>query len=134
MSMMEKNNREVLVRSQDGRVYRRFDFPLEVMSPEDWNVNIADEREKRSGFVLVMGYTTPIAEYTEEKHAIHVMNYLLAKRNHYMFDDVGDVKSIILNVPTDDVVKQTLEENLLDGIPLKEKDIDEGNKNESVSE
>ena len=134
MSMTEKNNREVLVRSQDGRIYRKFDFPLEVMSPEDWNVNIADEREKRSGFVLVMGYTTPIAEYKEEKHAIHVMNYLLAKRNHYMFDDVGDVKSIILNVPTDDVVKQTLEENLLDGIPSKEKDIDEGNNNERVSE
>lgn len=119
MSMMEKSDREILVRSQDGRVYRKFDFPLEVMSPEDWNVNIADEREKRSGFVLVMGYTTPIAEYKEEKHAIHVMNYLLAKRNHYMFDDVGSVRSIILNVPTDEEVKLTPEENLIDGIPVK---------------
>lgn len=119
MSMTEKNDREILVRSQDGRVYRRFDFPLEVMSPDDWNVNIADEKEKRSGFVLVMGYTTPIAEYKEEKHAIHVMNYLLAKRNHYMFDDVGSVKSIILNVPTNEEVKLTPEENLIDGIPSK---------------
>ena len=110
---------EILVRSQDGRVYRRFDFPLEVMSPEDWNVNITDEREKRSGFVLVMGYTTPIAEYKEEKHAIHIMNYLLAKRNHYMFDDVGSVKSIILNVPTDEAVRKTPEENLIDDIPIK---------------
>ena len=132
MSMTEKNDREILVRSQDGRVYRRFDFPLEVMSPEDWNVNIADEREKRSGFVLVMGYTTPIAEYKEEKHAIHVMNYLLAKRNHYMFDDVGSVKSIILNVPTDEDVKKTPEENLIDGIPVKENN--EVTKNESISE
>jgi len=119
VSMTEKNDREILVRSQDGRVYRRFDFPLEVMSPDDWNVNIADEKEKRSGFVLVMGYTTPIAEYKEEKHAIHVMNYLLAKRNHYMFDDVGSVKSIILNVPTNEEVKLTPEENLIDGIPSK---------------
>ena len=132
MSMMEKNDREILVRSQDGRVYRKFDFPLEVMSPEDWNVNIADEREKRSGFVLVMGYTTPIAEYKEEKHAIHIMNYLIAKRNHYMFDDVGSVKSIILNVPTDEDVKKTPEENLIDGIPVKENN--EVTKNESISE
>lgn len=131
---MEKNDREILIRSQDGRVYRKFDFPLEVMSPEDWNVNIADEREKRNGFVLVMGYTTPIAEYTEEKYAIHVMNYLLAKRNHYMFDDVGSVKSIILNVPTDETVRKTPEENLIDGIPAKEDNANGGNENESVSE
>lgn len=133
VNMMEKNDKEILVRSQDGRIYRKFDFPLEVMSPEDWNVNITDEREKRSGFVLVMGYTTPIAEYAEEKHAIHVMNYLLAKRNHYMFDDVGNVKSIILNVPTDEAVKLTPEENLIDGVPVKEERVDGGNENESVS-
>lgn len=116
---MEKNKMEVIVRSQDGRVYRKFDFPLEVVSPEDWNVNVENEQEKKHGFVLLMGYTTPIAEYTEEKHAIHVMNYLLAQRNHYMFDDVPNVKSIILNVPTDEIVKQTPDENLLDGIPVK---------------
>ena len=116
---MGKTEREVLVRSQDGRVYRKFDFPLEVVSPEDWNVNVENEQEKKHGFVLLMGYTTPIAEYTEERHAIHVMNYLLAQRNHYMFDDVPNVKSIILNVPTDELVKQTPDENLLDGIPVK---------------
>lgn len=116
---MEKNKMEVIVRSQDGRVYRKFDFPLEVVSPEDWNVNVENEQEKKHGFVLLMGYTTPIAEYTEEKHAIHVMNYLLAQRNHYMFDDVPNVRSIILNVPTDELVKQTPDENLLDGIPVK---------------
>lgn len=117
--MMGKTEREVLVRSQDGRVYRKFDFPLEVVSPEDWNVNVENEQEKKHGFVLLMGYTTPIAEYEEERHAIHVMNYLLAQRNHYMFDDVPNVKSIILNVPTDELVKQTPDENLLDGIPVK---------------
>lgn len=117
--MTMKTEREVLVRSQDGRVYRKFDFPLEVVSPEDWNVNVENEQEKKHGFVLLMGYTTPIAEYEEERHAIHVMNYLLAQRNHYMFDDVPNVKSIILNVPTDELVKQTPDENLLDGIPVK---------------
>ena len=118
--MMGKTEREVLVRSQDGRVYRKFDFPLEVVSPEDWNVNVENEQEKKHGFVLLMGYTTPIAEYEEERHAIHVMNYLLAQRNHYMFDDVPNIKSIILNVPTDEIVKQTPEENLIDGVPTKE--------------
>ena len=118
--MMGKTEREVLVRSQDGRVYRKFDFPLEVVSPEDWNVNVENEQEKKHGFVLLMGYTTPIAEYEEERHAIHVMNYLLAQRNHYMFDDVPNVKSIILNVPTDEIVKQTPEENLIDSVPTKE--------------
>lgn len=117
--MTMKTEREILVRSQDGRVYRKFDFPLEVVSPEDWNANVENEQEKKHGFVLLMGYTTPIAEYTEERYAIHVMNYLLAQRNHYMFDDVPNVKSIILNVPTDELVKQTPDENLLDGIPVK---------------
>lgn len=125
---MEKNNMEILVRSQDGRVYRKFDFPLEVVSPEDWNVNITDEREKRSGFVLVMGYTTPIAEYKEEKHAIHVMNYLLAKRNYYMYDSQPDIKSVILNVPSDELVKQTADEDLLDGIPVKKEVEDNGDQ------
>lgn len=115
-----KSDKEVLIRSQDGRVYRKFDFPLEVISPEDWNANVENPQEKRRGFVLVMGYTTPIAEYKEERHAIHVMNYLLAKRNYYMFDAPSKIKSIILNVPTDEIVKQTPDENLLDGMPSKE--------------
>ena len=114
---VNKSDKEVLIRSQDGRVYRKFDFPLEVISPEDWNVNIENPREKRRGFVLVMGYTTPIAEYEEERHAIHVMNYLLAKRNYYMFDAPSKIKSIILNVLTDEIVKQTPEENLLNEMP-----------------
>lgn len=123
---MNESDKEVLIRSQDGRVYRKFDFPLEVISPEDWNANVGNPQEKRRGFVLVMGYTTPIAEYEEERHAIHVMNYLLAKRNYYMFDDKSNLRSIILNVPTNESVKETPNENLLDGIPFAK-----GDKNET---
>ena len=114
---VNKSDKEVLIRSQDGRVYRKFDFPLEVISQEDWNANVENPQEKRRGFVLVMGYTIPIAEYEEERHAIHVMNYLLAKRNYYMFDAPSKIKSIILSVPTDEIVKQTPEENLLNEMP-----------------
>lgn len=116
---MEKSEVEILIRSQDGRVYRKFDLPLEVVSPEDWNEEVYG-RDKKQGYVLTMGYTTPIAEYKEEKHAIHVMNYLLAKRNYYMFDSgASNLKSVILNVPTDELVRQTADEDLLDGIPVK---------------
>ena len=131
MNMTEKNDketREILVRTQDGCQYKKFEFPIYVVSADEWNKN---EEENRHGYVLAMFFTC-IGEYEEKKHAIHVMNYLLAKRNHYMFDDVGSVKSIILNVPTDEVVKLTPEENLIDGIPVKENN--EVTKNESISE
>lgn len=116
--MTEKNDketREILVRTQDGCQYKKFDFPIYVASADEWNKN---EEENRHGYVLAMFFTC-IGEYEEKKHAIHVMNYLLAQRNHYMFDDVPNVKSIILNVPTDELVRQTPDENLLDGIPVK---------------
>lgn len=116
--MTEKNDketREILVRTQDGCQYKKFEFPIYVASADEWNKN---EEENRHGYVLAMFFTC-IGEYEEKKHAIHVMNYLLAQRNHYMFDDVPNVKSIILNVPTDELVKQTPDENLLDGIPVK---------------
>lgn len=116
--MTEKNDketREILVRTQDGCQYKKFEFPIYVASADEWNKN---EEENRHGYVLAMFFTC-IGEYEEKKHAIHVMNYLLAQRNHYMFDDVPNVKSIILNVPTDELVRQTPDENLLDGIPVK---------------
>lgn len=131
MNMTEKNDgvtREILVRTQDGCQYKKFEFPIYVVSADEWN---KDEEENRHGYVLAMFFTC-IGEYEEKKHAIHVMNYLLAKRNHYMFDNVGSVKSIILNVPTDEAVKLTPEENLIDGIPVKENN--EVTKNESISE
>lgn len=116
--MTEKNDketREILVRTQDGCQYKKFEFPIYVASADEWNKN---EEENRHGYVLAMFFTC-IGEYEEKKHAIHVMNYLLAQRNHYMFDEVPNVKSIILNVPTDELVRQTPDENLLDGIPVK---------------
>ena len=118
VNMTEKNDketREILVRTQDGCQYKKFEFPIYVVSADEWNKN---EEENRHGYVLAMFFTC-IGEYEEKKHAIHVMNYLLAQRNHYMFDNVPNVKSIILNVPTDELVKQTPDENLLDGIPVK---------------
>ena len=114
--MTEKTEREILVRTQDGCQYKRFEFPLYVVDANEWNEN---EEENRHGYVLAMFFTC-IGEYKEKKHAIHVMNYLLAQRNHYMFDDdVSHLKSIILNVPTDELVRETPDENLLDGIPVK---------------
>ena len=117
VNMTEKNDgvtREILIRTQDGCQYKNFEFPIHVVSADEWNKN---EEENRHGYVLAMFFTC-IGEYEEKKHAIHVMNYLLAQRNHYMFDDVPNVKSIILNGPTDELVKQTPDENLLDGIPV----------------
>ena len=105
MSMTEKTEREILVRPQDGMGYCEFELPLYVTGSDET-------------YYVYMG-SGWIGKYTERKHAVHVMNYLLAQRNHYMFDDVGDIKSIILNVPTDELVKQTPDENLLDGIPTK---------------
>ena len=102
---MEKNNMEVIVRSQDGREYSEFMLPMSVQKCGD-------------GYSVLMDYDI-IGGYKEEKHAIHVMNYLLAQRNHYMFDDVPNIKSVILSVPTDELVRETPDENLLDGIPVK---------------
>ena len=114
--MTEKNDREVLVRTQDGMRYIKFEFPLEVMDAETASSEYWDR--ELDGYGLYTGGER-IGAFEEKKHAIHVMNYLLAKRNHYMFDDVEDVKSIILNVPTDEVVRETPDENLLNGIPVK---------------
>lgn len=103
---MEKNKMEIIVRSQDGREYSEFALPMSVQKCGD-------------GYSVLMDYDI-IGGYKEEKHAIHVMNYLLAQRNHYMFDDVPNIKSVILSVPTDELVRETPDENLLDGIPVKE--------------
>lgn len=114
-NMTAKNEREVLVRTQDGCQYKKFEFPLYVVSADEWN---KDEEENRHGYVLAMFFTC-IGEYEEKKHAIHVMNYLIAKRNYYMFDAPSKIKSVIIDVPTDELVRQTPDENLLDGIPVK---------------
>lgn len=121
--MTEKSDREILIRTQDGCQYKKFEFPLYVVSADEWNKN---EEENRHGYVLAMFFTC-IGEYEKKEHAIHVMNYLLAKRNYYMFDDKSSLRSIILNVPTNESVKETPDENLLNGISVKEevkKDVD----------
>ena len=112
---MEKIDKEILVRTQDGCQYKKFEFPLYVISADEWNKN---EEDNKHGYVLAMFFTC-IGEYEEKKHAIHVMNYLIAKRNYYMYDSQPDIKSVILNVPSDELVKQTADEDLLDGIPVK---------------
>ncbi len=120
--MTEKSDREILIRTQDGCQYKKFEFPLYVVSADEWNKN---EEEKRHGYVLAMFFTC-IGEYEKKEHAIHVMNYLLGERNYYMFDDKSSLRSIILNVPTNESVKETPNENLLDGIPFVK-----GEKNET---
>ena len=114
---MEKNNREVLVRTQDGLRYIKFEFPLEVMDAETASREYWDR--ELDGYGLYMGCER-IGVFEEKKHAIHVMNYLIAKRNYYMFDAPSKIKSVIIDVPTDELVRQTPDENLLDGIPVKE--------------
>lgn len=121
--MMEKSDREILVRTQDGMRYIKFKFPLEVMdaetaSREYWDMGL-------DGYVLFMGCEN-IGSFKEKKHAIHVMNYLLAKRNYYLFDSSPKIKSVILNVPTDELVRQTADEDLLNGVPTRG-DNDESN-------
>ena len=117
MSTMEKNNREVLVRTQNGLRYIKFEFPLEVMDAETASREYWDR--ELDGYGLYMGCER-IGVFEEKKHAIHVMNYLIAKRNYYMFDAPSKIKSVIIDVPTDELVRQTPDENLLDGIPVKE--------------
>lgn len=104
---------EVIVRTQDGMVYREFKFPLSVIK-SNWE-----------GYILCMGGTTfadHLGEYEEEKHAIHVMNYLLSRRNYYAYDEDANkrLKSIIINIPSDDLVKQTPDENLLTSVTKSE--------------
>ena len=109
MNMTEKNKREIIVRTQNGKRYIKFELPLTVC-------------EQDGEYGILMSYYL-LGLYEEEKHAVHVMNYLLAQRNHYAFDDIDpDMSSIILNVPTDELVRQTPDENLLDGIPVKGND------------
>lgn len=111
VNMTEKTEREILVRTQDGMVYCEFELPLYVTDSNDT-------------YYVCMGGGW-IGKYAERKHAVHVMNYLLAQRNHYMFDNVKNISSIIISVPSDELVRQTPDENLLDGIPAK------GDNNES---
>ena len=113
---MTENNREILLRTQDGSEYLKFGFPLKVYEASEW---FEESKEERHGYVLC-SFCDPIGEFKERKHAIHVMNYLLAKRNYYLFDADEGLKSVILYVPTDEVIREIPDENLLDGMPSKQ--------------
>ena len=112
--MENKNKKEIIIRTQDGTAYYEFEFPLSVdrfpISYRD-NGNLYPLRMGDNGMMIGL--------YKEQKHAIHVMNYLIAKRNYYLFDSSPKIKSVILNVPTDELVRQTADEDLLNGVPTK---------------
>lgn len=88
-------------------MYKEFALPLEVYL-------------YLGGSYVISMNNDIIGEYKEEKHAIHAMNFLLAKRNYYLYDAPSTIKSVILNVPTDEAVRETPDEDLLNGIPVKE--------------
>ena len=71
-----ENNCEVIVRTQDGSKYLKFELPIEVVDDDVWNRDNWGATE--SGYILSMGYASKIGVFEERKHAVHIMNYLLA--------------------------------------------------------
>lgn len=117
--LSEPTDVEIILRSQDGSEYLEFSFPITVVDSDTWNRD-AFRYSVGDCYVLSCGeYDYPIGKYRERKHAIHVMNYLIAKRNYYKYE--GTVPSVIIEVPTDEVVRQTPDEFLLDGVPVRER-------------
>lgn len=119
---------EILVRNQNGTMYSEFELPLEVMPTDkegDWwhESDIDFKSADIVNYELHMGenpHRRWIGTFKERRHAIHVMNYLLAKRNYYKFDNLNtNLKTIILDVPLDETVRQTPNENLLDGFQFR---------------
>lgn len=112
-AVVEKKECEVILRTQDGSEYLKFGFPLHVCGASEFS---QDEIEEAEGYVLSANYFR-VGKYKERKHAIHVMNYLLAWRNFYAFDNPNNLASVILTVPTDDEVREIPDEKLLKGVP-----------------
>lgn len=108
---------EVIVRKQDGTEYRKFEFPLEVMTKERSNKYYGSDEDVDKEYGLFMGCCC-IGTFDKKEHAIHVMNYLLTRRLHYVYEQ-ENAKVLILSVPTDDIVKQTPDENLLTEVPTR---------------
>lgn len=108
---------EVIVKKQDGTEYREFDFPLEVMTKERSNRYYGSDEDVDKEYGLFMGFCC-IGTFDKKEHAIHVMNYLLTRRLHYVYEQ-ENTKVLILSVPTDEIVKQTPEENLLTEVPTR---------------
>lgn len=117
--LSEPTDVEIILRSQDGSEYLEFEFPITVTDSGTWNKDTWGNCVSDC-YVLSCGdYDHLIGKYRERKHAIHVMNYILAKRNYYKYE--GIVPSVIINVPTDEIVRQTPDEFLLDGVPVRER-------------
>ena len=115
--LSEPTDVEIILRSQDGSEYLEFSFPITVVDGDTWYKNTWES--VGDCYVLSCGeYDHPIGKYRERKHAIHVMNYILAKRNYYKYE--GKIRSVIIEVPTDETVRQTPDEFLLDGVPVRE--------------
>ena len=115
--LSEPTDVEIILRSQDGSEYLEFSFPITVVDSDTWNKDTWESVD--DCYVLSCGeYDHPIGKYRERKHAIHVINYIIAKRNYYKYE--GTVPSVIIEVPTDEVVRQTPDEFLLDGVPVRE--------------
>ena len=116
--LSEPTDVEIILRSQDGSEYFEFELPITVTDSDTWNKNIWSDCVEDC-YVLSCGvYEHCIGTYKERKHAIHVMNYILAKRNYYKYE--GTVPSVIIEAPTDETVRQTPDEFLLDGVPVRE--------------
>lgn len=117
--LSEPTDVEIILRSQDGSEYLEFSFPITVVDSDTWNKDVFGTYIDDC-YVLSCGeYNHCIGTYKERKHAVHVMNYLIAKRNYYKYE--GTVPSVIIEVPTDEIIKQTPDEFLLDGVPVRER-------------
>ena len=115
---------EIIVRKQDGTEYRKFEFPLEVMTKERSTQYYGSDEYVDKEYGLFMGFCC-IGTFENKEHAIHVMNYLLTQRIRYVYEQ-KDKKVLILTVPTDEIVKQTPDENLLTEVPVRrEADIED---------
>lgn len=108
---------EIIVRKQDGTEYRKFEFPLEVMTKERSTQCYGSDESVDKEYGLFMGFCC-IGTFDKKEHAIHVMNYILTQRLRYVYEQ-EDKKVLILTVPTDEIVKQTPEENLLTEVPTR---------------
>ena len=103
--MTEK--REIIIKTQDGKGYFHFSLPLVVYN------------NTRGCYRLIMNANT-IGEFSEEKYAVHVMNYLLTKYLYYTYESTDCSKSAIIPVPSNEVMESVSEESLIDDVPIKE--------------
>lgn len=108
---MENDKCEILIRTQDGSEYKQFHLPIKVYSKSEWReFNGEDDSD---GYVL-SSFCDKIGEFQERKHAIHAMNFLMAWRNFYLYDNPNNRPFVVINVPSDEAVRMTPDEDLMD--------------------